>query len=613
MGVIEKIDRGLLLYLGIGLIQGFCLYYLFEIETGSGEWTTRDFALLVFTLIAPTSFFLASSPNTRLSALAFAIGIGALAYFLHVAAVSLSGDIGENVTARITALLGGSAVAYIFVCYFRAQQEDGNLFNYAALFKHAWNLPFIGAMAGAFLGAFWLVLLLWAALFDLIDIDFFEDLFTEEAFAWPASCATLAIGVYIARDWERVILTLRGVAIALLRFLAPILVLVSFIFIATLGATGLEKLWQATSATITTTSLVVFALLFINAVIGGESDPENAPNAFIAWSGRAQSFILPAFAAIALYSLWLRADQYGWTVPRIYGGLFVFTGGLYSASYFLSSLMPQWTKLIQKANIAISLFACALVVLVQTPILNPYAISTNSLMERLDKGRTSIEEFDFGYLRFHLGDPGRAALTNLREDTSRAAHSEILERIETMEGFETYWEWERFLNEGHQPGGKIIDVILGQELRIRPIGHDLDPAFLAHLKSITLEWDNCKMDDEGGRPCYFLAVDIIGDETEEYLWFTYNAEHENTIIRPYSWNEKSGTWTEFGVHHAYDSSTPTREVWRALEQDAFGTFNLEIRGLRVGGEDFIFNYWNLPDLIPKEEEHSVESSDSDPG
>ena len=59
--------------------------------------------------------------------------------------------------------------------------------TYAALFERAWQNGLTLALALGFTGLTWMLLWLWAALFDLVDIHFFRDLFREKEIG-RASC-----------------------------------------------------------------------------------------------------------------------------------------------------------------------------------------------------------------------------------------------------------------------------------------------------------------------------------------------------------------------------------------------------------------------------------------
>jgi hypothetical protein len=63
-------------------------------------------------------------------------------------------------------------------------------FPHAGLYRSSWRNLFVVVLGGAVTAVLRVVLALWGALFDLIGIEFFRQLFTEEpAFAYPATGA----------------------------------------------------------------------------------------------------------------------------------------------------------------------------------------------------------------------------------------------------------------------------------------------------------------------------------------------------------------------------------------------------------------------------------------
>jgi hypothetical protein len=59
--------------------------------------------------------------------------------------------------------------------------------EYPALFNFAWRNKIMLCEAAVFTGLFWLLLALWQALFHLLQIDFFRNLFLEPLFAYPVT------------------------------------------------------------------------------------------------------------------------------------------------------------------------------------------------------------------------------------------------------------------------------------------------------------------------------------------------------------------------------------------------------------------------------------------
>lgn len=81
--------------------------------------------------------------------------------------------------------------------------------DYQLLFEYSWHNALALTLSGLFLGLFWLLLLLWAGLFALFNIDFFADLFREEVFIYPVSGLVAGIGIAIARTRTELLASVR--------------------------------------------------------------------------------------------------------------------------------------------------------------------------------------------------------------------------------------------------------------------------------------------------------------------------------------------------------------------------------------------------------------------
>ena len=97
-------------------------------------------------------------------------------------------------------------------------------------------------------GLTWLLLWLWAALFQLVDIGFFRTLFRDDAFIALATGTLFGFGVLIGRTQHRAIQTVRSVLFAVGRGLLPLLAFIALLFVLSLPFTGLEPLWRTRSA-----------------------------------------------------------------------------------------------------------------------------------------------------------------------------------------------------------------------------------------------------------------------------------------------------------------------------------------------------------------------------
>ena len=102
--------------------------------------------------------------------------------------------------------------------------DDRVIARYPTYFDLAWKHGVQLAMSIAFVGVFWLVLMLGGALFKLIGIDFVEELIRKTWFAIPATTTMFAAAVQLTDVRHGLIRGIRTVALTLLSWLSPVLV-----------------------------------------------------------------------------------------------------------------------------------------------------------------------------------------------------------------------------------------------------------------------------------------------------------------------------------------------------------------------------------------------------
>ncbi len=73
------------------------------------------------------------------------------------------------------------------------------------LFLHWWNHFFVALIKALFAGALWIVLLLWAALFDVIGIEVFGDIFSELLFVYVVTGAAVGFEIALGRESEWIV------------------------------------------------------------------------------------------------------------------------------------------------------------------------------------------------------------------------------------------------------------------------------------------------------------------------------------------------------------------------------------------------------------------------
>ncbi len=341
----------------ISLLQGLGLLYLhqaIELHYWPHQQPQWLFAFYSLVFIWPTMLLLGLNHNNGRAivklTLPFALLSGLLGYY-----------IGHQVTPiehiRFNALLY-SFVFTMTIATFKAlmysqQWASGEKVTYSALFIWSWRNFLTLSLALLFAGSFWLVLMLWGALFEAINIDFFSDLFEERWFYYPAIALANGFGIIIFRNLTRIIDTITRLQQALMKFLLAVLSLVSLLFLSALPFTGLDPLWESGGS-----SLILWMqalmLFFVNAVYQHDSDTWPYPlwlHRFI-YIGVA---VLPIYSLISCYGLSLRIDQYGWSLSRYWAFLIWFLLALFPLGYWwgIAKYRDRWTLQLGRTNLAI--------------------------------------------------------------------------------------------------------------------------------------------------------------------------------------------------------------------------------------------------------------------
>ncbi len=113
-------------------------------------------------------------------------------------------------------------------------------------------------------GLFWLVLLLWSALFRLVGIRFFSTLFFEtEAFIYVTIGLITALAVILARTQSRLVAAVQKLLTLIATGLLPVVSLLALLFIVTLPFTGLEAISARVSAAGLLSTLTLMLLLLV--------------------------------------------------------------------------------------------------------------------------------------------------------------------------------------------------------------------------------------------------------------------------------------------------------------------------------------------------------------
>lgn len=420
------INRFLGFYLLIGLLQGVVFYYSAELHRVGA---TLFFVTNTLILVGGTALQLLGEKlrqwRSVLPTLAFTLLMGGMTLWVCYGAESL----GDKQWLFMSWCVSLVLLSYICACFlFAWPAAKGQRWRYDDLFQQAWNSVFIVLYALILVAVFLLLLKLWGRLFVMLGIEFFEHHFWGRLFLCFSLPLVFALGMHLGSRNEKVIGQMRDMLFGACRLLLPLIALLSVVFCLTLPFTGLQRIWATGYSTPILLVLAGAQLFLLNGVFqaGGQVRP------YPTWLTRfieLSLLCLPILAGLAFYSSWLRVEQYALSPQRFIALMLALVCGLYglAAVWAVALRSPVWLANLRLTNPPLALLFCALLVLINTPLLDPQRLSVDDQVRRLLDGRIKPEAFDAYYLRFNLEKAGEQAYAQLQIDLDQ-------ERILNPEG-----------------------------------------------------------------------------------------------------------------------------------------------------------------------------------
>jgi len=318
-------------------------------------------------------------------------------------------------------------------CLFVAGAVDrSRIARYVTYFDVSWKFGVQAALAGAFTGAFWLLLMLGVQLFQLIKIDLPQKVVQEQWFWFPATALALACALHVTDVRVGIVRGVRALSCTLLSWLLPLMALIVACFLVTLLFTGLEPLWNTRRAASILLVAAASLVFLINSAYqdgrratGDDTAIQPMPRVLQLAMLVATAVLVP-LTALAGYAVFLRVQQYGWTPERVFATATVIVAGCYALGYALAAV--RWRAgfaSIEQINIATAFVALLVLVALFTPVADPARISVADQVARLYAGKISPEKFDYRFLRF---DAGRYGVDALRSLAARSQLPLVVER-----------------------------------------------------------------------------------------------------------------------------------------------------------------------------------------
>ena len=287
--------------------------------------------------------------------------------------------------------------------------------DYPALFAAAWRNVLVGLLSAFVAGGVALLLTLWGALFRVVGIDFFAELFAKDWFLFPVLSVAFGLGVYIFRSLDSVLGGIVALVEGLMRLLLPLGLAVVVVFLATLPFTGLAPLWETGNGTALLLWLNTLALVFVNGVYQTGATTTYPRLVHVALTPGVA--LLPIISLLGMYGLYLRVAQYGWSVERCWAALVATVLVLVSLGYSGGVLWRrlEWPRTLKQTNAAFLLGLLALMLLLNTPVLGLPAHRHREPVRTARSGRTDRRRGGFRVRRRAFGAAGAPCDAGLGE------------------------------------------------------------------------------------------------------------------------------------------------------------------------------------------------------
>ena len=392
----------------VGAGAGLIFWFLVDMP-GAGDPPPIRQAGAALVIVA-TGAFLMTAERLRLAwAAVFALVWGAVIGMIgfYTATYNFHGEIVEF--PFFSALLAVGIAGPLFQVIRDLGRPE---LTYAPLHRYVWDDAIIGAASFAFTGLTFLLAFLLAQLFDAIGIDVLKDLLGEGWFMWMLAGTAFGAASAILRERAPLLATLQRLVTVVISVLAPVFAVALALFLVALPATGFAGLWKSgVPETPLLLAVAAFAFVFLNAIIGESPEDRSQGRLWRFTEIGLLASVLP-LGGLALVSMSMRVEQYGWTPERLWGviacGVAIAFGIANWAAFAIDR--NRFDIRLREYQKKLAVGVCGLALLLAMPILDFGKISTRSQLAKLESGKISADKFDWAALKYDFGPAGRAAL-----------------------------------------------------------------------------------------------------------------------------------------------------------------------------------------------------------
>jgi hypothetical protein len=543
----ESFSKGALV---LALIQALALWWLHQ-SIDSGAWPASApgglfAAYLVAVFLPLTLLVLWAHRHDRVL---WVSGV-AVAAFLAFTGYGSFGEISLE-EDRIAGFLLPWAVAWLIALpMLRARLETGRWRTpYPVLFRSAWRSYLTLAESALFTGAFWLLLLLWAALFETLGNDFFKTVFSDPRFVYPATTLAFATATQIIGSSDRFIDGVLDQLLGLMKWLLPLagLIVIAFSLALLPKLPALLGSGERVINSAVLLALVAVTLLLFNAAYReGNLDP-----GYGNWLQQALRVVPPLLVLIALtalYSMSVRLIELGLTPARYWGLVTAIFAVLYAVGYAYASLRAgPWLGAISRVNFGVSVILLTTLLVSLTPIADPLRLSVASQLKRaLAASTADARASALRFLRFDSSEHGRNVLNAIvrgeisaNQPANTAALRDEARRVAALESKKSPPKADPAATPARYAAWRST-------LRVIPAETSIGPSLEAVIREeFSLSASLLDPGDNAPAP-QIVFVDLDGDASPEALLWAGTLRGDPQRLRDYYvFRDSGGVWSRW--------------------------------------------------------------------
>ena len=400
------------------------------------------------------------------------------------------------VPSQKSELIRMSMAVFLIIPFFQCRIAAWSWkFPYSEIFFQFCRNLFLLFQAGIVIAVFWGLLVTASLLFDIVGLQNVPLLIFNPLTSIPLTSLTIAISISVAIKHPGIDSLGRWI-LSVLSWLLPFFSVLSVMFILCLPFSGLRKLWDTGQASTLMLLLQFGTIILANAAWLDGTKPvfQNKHTNFLA---RMSLLCLPVYTLLCLYSVGLRIQQYGLTTDRIQAMFLAITAGIWGLGYAGAVLLKKWPGAIGSVNITSIIVMIILVVLMDSPVLDPYRLASENQYHRLMTGKIRAEDFDYIYTRFNLGRYGNAVLSELEGGDSE----QVKAGVKAARSIQPE-EYLRYTLTGIPPKSRRQEIIHGA--KVYPAGKTLTPEQEEYFAD---NWEYFK-DVQRPQDLVFIFVDV---------------------------------------------------------------------------------------------------------